>query len=172
MKIRKARLSDLPELALLAQETYSVTFGHTLSKEELGKALQTRSEEYFQSRLNKDIILVAEIDGVLRGFIQFGNPAYEGINFDKGDVELNKIYVDQKFQGKGIGKGLMEAMLSQSRSKRAPHIYLDVYAENEKAIRLYKKYGFKIIGKTPFKVDDKIVGYDLLMKRSNGLAAI
>ncbi len=61
----------------------------------------------------------------------------------------------------------MEAMLSHNRLTEVENIYLDVFTENENAIGLYKKFGFKTVGKTPFVVDNKIVGYDLLMKREH-----
>ncbi len=166
MTIRAANPIDIPALAKLAQETYTDTFGHTMSQDELAQALDSRSEAYFRSVLGTDTLLVAEEGRQIIGFIQFGKVSYESIKTTDSDIELNKIYVDKSKQGKGIGKQLMEAMLSHDRLKDVKNIYLDVYAENEKAAGLYTKYGFEVIGKTPFKVEGKILGYDLLMKRT------
>lgn len=168
MTIRVANASDIPALARLARETYIETFGQTMSQEELVQALESRSEEYFRSVFDKDTILIAEENNQLIGFIQFGEVTYDTIQASDSDLELNKIYVDKFQQGRGIGKQLMEAMLSHERSQNIKNIYLDVYAQNDKAIGLYTKYGFEIIGKTPFEVDGKVLGYDLLMKRSHG----
>ena len=66
----------------------------------------------------------------------------------------------------GVGKTLMDAMLAHPRLRETHIIYLDVFAENEKATSLYKKYGFKMIGRTPFTLNGKIVGYDEIMKCS------
>ena len=143
-------------------------FGHTLTENELEEALKTRSAEYFSSIMDKDVILIAEVNTTLKGFIQFGHPSYKDLSFEKGDIELKKVYVDQAFQGQGVGKQLMEAMLTHSLVKSARNIYLDVFTENDKAINMYKKFGFEIIGKTPFEINDKILGYDLLMKKENG----
>lgn len=167
MIIRNIVQNDLPHLAKLAQDTYAETFGHTLTENELEEALKTRSTEYFSSIMDKDVILVAEIDSTLAGFIQFGHPSYKDLSFEKGDIELNKVYVNQAFQGQGLGKQLMEAMLTHSRAKDARNIYLDVFTENDKAINMYKKFGFEIIGKTPFEINGEILGYDLLMKKVN-----
>lgn len=166
MYIRSVTEADISSLAKLAQTVYSDTFGSGMSEVELVEALETRSEEYFRSVLDKDTILIAQDNGKLLGFIQFGEPTYDSIETTDADLELNKIYIDKDQQGKGIGKQLMEAMLSHDRLKNIENIYLDVYAQNEKALGLYTKYGFETIEKVPFKVKGKILGYDLLMKKS------
>ncbi|MBA3724326.1 MAG: GNAT family N-acetyltransferase [Candidatus Levybacteria bacterium] len=166
MIVREASQQDIPTLAILAQETYKATFGHTLTNEELTEAFKSRSEDYFYHILNTDTILVVEDKNKLLGYIQFGAVTYESVESTDNDIELNKIYIDKNYQGKGIGKVLMKSMFEHPRLDRIENIYLDVFDENKKAIGLYEKYGFKRIGKTPFKLDGKIVGYDLLMKRS------
>ncbi|MCR4329062.1 MAG: GNAT family N-acetyltransferase [Candidatus Roizmanbacteria bacterium] len=165
MKIRELILSDIPSLTSLAQKTYINTFAHTMTKDELQDALNSRSESYFRSIMNKDTVLVALDRDTLVGFIQFGKVDYDSVKATDKNIKLDKIYVDGKYQGKGIGKKLMEAMLKHKRLATINHIYLDVFAENEKATRLYEQYGFRVVGKTPFKIKGKVVGYDLLMKK-------
>lgn len=167
MIIRSVLPADIPQLAKLAQETYSETFGHTMSNDDLQDALNQRSEKYFLSIIDQDVVLVAEDNNQLVGFIQFGNVTLDSIPTTDNDIELNKIYIEKKYQGKGIGKKLIEAMLKHDRLVGIEKIYLDVFTENEKAILLYKKYDFRIIGKTPFMINDQILGYDLLMKREH-----
>jgi len=137
-----------------------------MSDENLHKAFGGRSEKYFHSVIDKDTILIAEDKHIIIGFIQFGAVTIPSIKTNDEDIELNKIYVRTDQHGKGIGKKLMESMLSHQRLENVERIYLDVYGENKKAIGLYEKYGFSIIGKTPFIADNKIIGYDLLMQYS------
>lgn len=167
MIIREATLKDIPLIAELAQKTYTDTFGHTMSQIDLKKVLETRSEKYFHSIFKKDTILVAEDNKNIIGFIQFGQVSNKDIQANETDIELKKIYINKNNQGQGIGKQLIEAMLKHNRLVNIKNVYLDVFTENIKAIGLYKKYGFKIIGKTPFKAGNKIVGYDSLMKKVN-----
>lgn len=164
MRIRNLIKADIPSLAQLAQQTYAETFGKTMSEEELEKALDARSENYFSSVIDKDVILVAIEDNQLVGFIQFGRVTYGTIPATSSDIELNKIYVKKQHQGKGIGSKLIEAMLDHDRLVDIKNIFLDVFAQNKKAISLYQRFGFKIIGKTPFEINGQIIGYDLLMK--------
>jgi len=167
MNVRIAKPTDLAQIVSLAQEVYTQTFGDEMSEEELKLALETRSESYFNKAIETDEIFVAEIGNQIVGFIQFGVVSYEEVEAKPEDIELNKIYVDPNYHGQGIGKKLIEAMLSSKRIKPTSDIYLDVYAKNEKATSLYKKYGFVEIGKVPFKTNQKVVGYDILMKRSH-----
>lgn len=166
MTIRQATIETIPQLTKLAQETYLATFGDTMTDDEKIEALKTRDEAYFRTAIQSDTILVAIGNKQLMGFIQFGAVTYDSIDSTDQDIELNKIYIDIRHQGKGIGKALMEAMMNHPKLDKIKNIYLDVYDNNEKAIALYEKYGFKTIGKTPFELNGKIVGYDLLMKFS------
>jgi len=165
MIIREAILQDIPKIAQLAKVTYIVTFGQTMSEDELNEALKVRSEKYFYTIFGRDIILVVKNNKDLVGFIQFGEPSYKKIVTNDNDIELKKIYVEKNHQGQGIGKSLMEAMFKHNRLIKIQNIYLDVFAKNKQAIGLYRKYGFQIVGKIPFIVGDKTVGYDLLMKK-------
>jgi len=167
MIIREINLKEIAQLSILAKNTYTEAFGNTMSREELEDALSSRSEEYFKNILKTDTILVAVEDDSLLGFIQFGKVAISTVKPTSDNIELNKIYIDQKQQGKGIGKSLIRAMLNHEKLKDVNAVYLDVYDKNENAIRLYEKFGFKTVGKTPFKANGKILGYDLVMKLGN-----
>jgi ribosomal protein S18 acetylase RimI-like enzyme len=59
--------------------------------------------------------------------------------------ELTKMAVDEKFQGKKIGRALAEAAISRARKKGAAKIFLYSNTMLEPAIGLYIKLGFKEI---------------------------
>jgi ribosomal protein S18 acetylase RimI-like enzyme len=165
MIIREAKPNDSAAIARIAQEVYKATFTG-LSKEEMEAALKMRDEAYFSQVIPTDLILVAIEDTRIMGFIQIGPVTYESVKATDRDVELNKIYIDLHSQGKGIGNALMSNMLDHPRLKDIEHIYLDVFDKNPKAIHLYEKFGFKVIGRVPFSLKGEIVGHDLLMKYS------
>jgi len=54
------------------------------------------------------------------------------------------ICIRDGFQGKGIGKGLMEYLINFAKKKDKKGLVLTVYEDNEHALCLYKKYGFEI----------------------------
>ncbi len=52
----------------------------------------------------------------------------------------------KEFRGMGLGSLLLEKALSHAKSIGLEKIELQVYTNNEPAIRLYKKYGFSVVG--------------------------
>jgi ribosomal protein S18 acetylase RimI-like enzyme len=56
---------------------------------------------------------------------------------------IREIAIDPEYQGKGNGKKLLEQAIYYGKKKGAIKSFLAVDILNEKAIKLYKKYGFK-----------------------------
>jgi len=57
------------------------------------------------------------------------------------------VYVKKEYRSQGIGKKLIESALSQIRKNRNTiKIDLTVNPKQKEAVKLYKKYGFRIVG--------------------------
>jgi len=57
---------------------------------------------------------------------------------------IYQMYVKREFQGKNIGQGLIEAVISESCQKfNGIEIILEVIPGNDKAYNLYRKIGFQ-----------------------------
>jgi diamine N-acetyltransferase len=161
--IRPARTNDVPALADLAKRTWSDAFGSSVSAEdEAGELEQTRSETYFDDALQRDTILVAESDGALLGYVQFGDVNIPGVEVRPGDQELHRLYVETALHGRGLGRRLMSAALEHPRLAKARRIYLTVWEQNERALRLYAAFGFRKAGRVSFTIGSEVVE-DLLM---------
>lgn len=61
------------------------------------------------------------------------------------ETEVHTIGVDTAWQGKGIGKGLLRAMLRIADRHNAP-VFLEVRTDNAAAIALYQAHGFEQLG--------------------------
>jgi ribosomal protein S18 acetylase RimI-like enzyme len=158
IRLREATPEDAEALAALAQETWTVAFGHTMKPDEL-KAFNARkfSPLKLGELLREDTFLVASrVDDPI-GFVQFGKvnlkPEYftapAVLHANSGQVQ--KLYVLAAFQNAGVGARLLEAALEHPRFKNRSAIYLDVWPENHGAIRFYRRYGFtQKVGKIPF----------------------
>ena len=59
------------------------------------------------------------------------------------EAELYDIVIDEKYQGLGYSKILMDYFLNLVKESRVETIFLEVNSINNKAISLYSKYGFK-----------------------------
>lgn len=83
----------------------------------------------------------------LVGFTMYGLfPEYDESNVN-GRVWLDRFFIDERFQGKGIGslmlKTLIQHLVELYKGKR---IFLSIYDTNTRALRLYKKFGFQYNG--------------------------
>lgn len=77
-------------------------------------------------------VLVAEVDGIVQGFAAFS------------DVELSWLYVDPRCYGMGVGSALVKAALLATGGT----LSVEVLDGNERALSLYKKTGFAVVGHT------------------------
>ncbi len=59
------------------------------------------------------------------------------------EVHILNFGIKKTFQGKGFGKLFLKFFLYNVNKK---NIFLEVFKDNRKAINLYKKFNFKIIG--------------------------
>ncbi|MDR5708779.1 MAG: GNAT family N-acetyltransferase [Armatimonadota bacterium] len=59
-----------------------------------------------------------------------------------GSYEL-AIFVHQDFQGTGVGGRLLQALIGHARERGSEQIWLSVEAWNRRAIRLYRRAGFR-----------------------------
>jgi len=67
-------------------------------------------------------------------------------------LELYRLYLDETQKGTGLAHTLMDMAITWARDKQAPALYLGVWSQNERAKRLYTRYGFEIVGAYHFKV--------------------
>src|SRR5579863_8035563 len=77
----------------------------------------TPSPHCFARILGEDVVLLAEVEGQLVGYVQFGaaNCAAQALSLHDGDQALRRLYVHPEFQNRGIGTSLLEAALRHPR---------------------------------------------------------
>ncbi len=62
------------------------------------------------------------------------------------EVHLLNITVAPEMQGQGWGRMMLDALAIWSRGQGAQCLWLEVRASNERAQRLYERYGFRRVG--------------------------
>lgn len=136
MAIRKYQSEDFDQLAKVMDEGRK----QELQTEGLAEAfVALKDAPYLNYFLSCDIY-IAEVDKRIVGFI----------GLRKSRLEF--IYVMPGMQGQGIGTALMEKALT----KLPRPVKLAVFSENEKAKRLYEKFGFKVIETRTEKWSDNV----------------
>lgn len=70
-------------------------------------------------------------------------------------MEIDNIHVKEKYQGKGIGTKLMSYLVSEAIHNKVVNITLEVRVSNERAIHLYKKFGFREVALRKYYYGDE-----------------
>ena len=65
-------------------------------------------------------------------------------------MELDDIFVEEAYRGKGIGIKLMSYLISEAIDKNVVNITLEVRVSNDIARNLYKKFGFREVALRKF----------------------
>ncbi|QIV93852.1 GNAT family N-acetyltransferase [Allofrancisella frigidaquae] len=140
MQIYKASLNDLKSLVELEDSIFN---SDQISKRQ------------FKYNIKKQkLFFVAKVNDQLAGYI---------LCFEyKKSIRIYSLAVNEKFQGKGIGKSLLNYLITNSTK----NIYLEVNVNNSNAIALYEKLNF-IIYKTILNYyQDGDSAYRMVLSRS------
>ena len=172
--IRPATSSDVQALSHLATTTYAAAFGHSMAASDLAAHLENQlAPRHIERMINHDTVLVAEINGQIIGFIRFGKLAPAANCAATNDQEVRRLYVASAFQHQGIGTLLLRTALEHADLRDADHIFLDVWAQNRGAQRLYQRFGFVVVGERPFVVESGApTSCDLIMVRRADRSAL
>ena len=105
---------------------------------------------------SNEIEIVAVVDGVVAGTagIEAVGTKYKL----KHRAELG-IAILKEYWGLGIGKALMEACIECAKDAGYTQLELNVVAENERAVALYRKMGFVEYGRNPRGFNSRVSGY-------------
>ena len=92
---------------------------------------------------------LATEDGDVVGFAEW---AYDESD---GTYSLGGITIDQRQQGRGLGRAALDALVAHLLAQPVPGVVaLTVHADNERARGLYERYGFAATGEV---IEDELV---------------
>lgn len=104
-----------------------------------------------------------EVIGYVICRIETGFPSEGGFSIiRKGHIV--SLAVKKPFHGRGIGTMLMKSVLEEMIRNSIDESYLEVRINNENAIRLYKKLGYKIVRELPHYYLDGTTGLLMVKK--------
>jgi putative acetyltransferase len=106
------------------------------------------SREYWRRRLTENVdsvyYIVAIIDDRIVGMVSVATYPNRPRRRHAGAIGIS-VHAD--WQGKGLGKELMRAIVDFADNwLNLTRLELEVYADNEAAIRLYERFGFEVEG--------------------------
>lgn len=141
MKIRKATKKDFGQYSRLKKE--DIAEYSKIIKQKIKVAQDTQIKKEFDGILkSKDhLILVAETNKELIGYLTGSITK----NIWQHSGYIDDVFVIKDFKRKGIATKLMKTFMKIIKTKKIKKCRLGVNTKNKKAIKLYKKLGFKIV---------------------------
>lgn len=153
MTFRDAGPDDAASLAALARQTFTETFGHLYTPENLAAFLAGHSTEDWRAELEDPdfTVRIGEADGQAIAYAKVGPPSLP-FEATGPTTELRQFYVLGPWQGEGAAQSLMAWVLDEARRRGAEQLYLSVFVDNHRARRFYERYGFEAVGRYDFMV--------------------
>lgn len=167
MNIRPAKLADASAFAQISAETFALACPPDTKPENLAAYIQSelniqKFEHYLASP--SKLFFTVEVDQATAGYLLLSiGDAPSQIKASK-PLELQRIYVSQKYHGTGIAQALFQTALGHAMTSGHDTMWLGVSKHNARALTFYRKQGFVPIGKQSFPVGDE-VHEDLILSR-------
>jgi L-amino acid N-acyltransferase len=113
-----------------------------------------QQQNILEEKISKKFpVIVAELDGQVVGFGMYSEFRFrEAYKFT---VE-HSVYVTESFHGKGIGKLLLQELISLARKQKLHTMIAVIDSENQGSVEFHEKFGFKTVGiikESGFKFD-------------------
>jgi len=161
---RQATADDAPAIDRVFRESFCDTFAHLYRPQDLEAFLSAFTLDAWKAELGdkRFAFRVAEADGQVVGYVKVGPPALP-VEAKGSSVELRQLYLLKQWHGLGAAKVLMDWAIEEAKTRGGTELYLTVYTENERARRLYERYGFVEIGPYPFMVGTQ-ADEDIIMR--------
>lgn len=143
INIRKAGQADVQDILRIFNEAILHT---TAVYDEQPRSLEQQMSWWEKKRSDKMPVLVAENEQEVIGFGTYGifRP-FDGFRYS---LE-HSIYVLQDFRGKGLGKMLLEELISLAGKEGYHSMIAGIDAENAASIAFHRFFGFKEVGRLP-----------------------
>ncbi|MBD2627045.1 GNAT family N-acetyltransferase [Trichormus variabilis] len=166
ISITKLLDSDLEELRKISQKIWYTHYSTIISNEQI---------EYMLSKMYGTGVIENEIynlgifyDKVLHncelvGYLSYGSETIDRISY----LKLHKCYLLPSLHGFGYGQIMLSHVYQKAQQMNFKQIILNVNKRNEKGIKAYSRFGFRIIDSqvkdfgNGFVMDDYIMGYEI-----------
>ena len=168
-RLRRATTNDARLLAELAARLFEDTFGPDNDPEDMRSYLAGAFSErqQFAELADESRVVWLALDPFDRpvGYAMIcRGTRTDGIVADD-PAEVQRIYADRGWHGRGTGAALMAACVEQARAWGCDVLWLAVWERNPRAIAFYEKTGFRKVGRQTFALG-RDLQHDHVMARS------
>lgn len=163
--IKIASTDNIPQIQSVASNTWWATYRDILSPEQLDYMYDMMySTESLTEQMTVDMhtFYIAYFDGQPCGYVSM-------VKELDNHFHLQKIYVDPEFQGKGIGRKLIERAFQHAKENTPLNeecvVELNVNRKNH-SLHFYEKMGMKIDRQGDFPIGNGFFMCDYIMRIS------
>lgn len=157
--VREGGVEDAKLISDLAIRTFYETYSWYNTTENMRDYTQTHFDpEQTRKELleSETIFLIAVAEGNAIGYAKLRNQEHPAELKGKSYVEIERIYVEQRYQQHKVGYTLIQKCIDKAREKDLDTIWLGVWEKNTKALAFYEKVGFKKFGSHNFQLGEDI----------------
>ncbi|WP_164669856.1 GNAT family N-acetyltransferase [Virgibacillus doumboii] len=153
MKIRKATKQDAPQIAKVHVDSWRTTYKGIVADSFLDRMSYDNRTKRWEHIASAQSVFVAENnDGRVVGFAN-GGKEREG-NYPGYAGELYAIYIFKEYQGTGIGRKLVEAVVDDLLHDGFTSMLVWVLEDNDSK-HFYEKMGGKKLGYQELEIDSE-----------------
>ena len=171
VRVRAARAGDEAALSLLGGATFLESYAHLLPVTDIiGHVGRQHAAVVYERWLADPACrcwLAEHLPGCAPvGYAVLTPPDLPLPDLAPGDLEIRRIYLLHRFHRAGLGRRLMDEVITHGRNVAARRLLLGVYSRNDAALAFYGRLGFAQVGTRQFRVGandyfDYILSLDL-----------
>ncbi|MEW8971772.1 MAG: GNAT family N-acetyltransferase [Mesobacillus sp.] len=158
VKLKSCTLEDMETLQEISIGTFDETFRAQNSPENMSAYLEKAFNlEQLESELSypSSQFFLVYYDDEVAGYLKLNTNDAQSEEMGNDALEIERIYVKNKFQKLGLGKYLFNMAMEIAMDSGKKKIWLGVWEKNENAIAFYKKLGFVQTGEHSFFMGDE-----------------
>ncbi|MDR7071047.1 GNAT family N-acetyltransferase [Fictibacillus barbaricus] len=158
INIKKCSIEDTHKLQEISCETFYETFKHQNSPENMNAYLE---KAFNLNQLEKELsnqysqFFFVYFHNEVAGYLKLNTDDSQSEDMGDEALEIERIYIRNKFQKHGLGKYLLNKALTIAMEANKKKIWLGVWEKNENAIAFYKRMGFVQNGTHSFIMGDE-----------------
>jgi ribosomal protein S18 acetylase RimI-like enzyme len=139
--IRKYKNGDLQEIISLIPRFSEFELPKWRNEEDISKKTKNLIEESVNDLSEDAEMFIAEENQVILGFILL--LTRKDFFTDESHGYISDIAVKKEYEGRGVGRMLLEAAENWAKNKGYRLIVLHALIGNERAKKIYEKFGFE-----------------------------
>ncbi len=165
--IQQCASGDLDLLQAISRETFYETFAGMNTpanmKSYVAQAFGTTQLIRELADRNSGFYFIKTEGGEAAGYMKLNFHEAQTEIRDPHSMEVERIYVRKKYQGKGLGHKLLEYAFLIARERDMAYLWLGVWEHNTTAIAFYENHGFIKSGTHAFRLGNEDQT-DIMMK--------